>query len=561
MSVQRVGRPVDLVQIGRRAINYLTRIAPAEEGYIPYFGAKAPWHDVPYLIHCPWDYADGVGRLLEALAFVRRMTGSDAGIEAEEGMIRTLVTFYGEDGVPYRRPNAWTNHEAGSFEFRSGMLALVALIENGRTDLEPVLNRALKGMQLVYSPKNLPKAAGCWDGKQWNGVEVGVGVPSIDALARCYELTGDEGARTLMEQMVEHYFFGPDRLYAEDGSFLFPEKSRRPEPVPGKNMLDYEPSVGHFHTRTCGTTGLARVGRLTGNERYLSQARKIHDHILGYGTQFGWYPENLFTDGIEVSEQCDTLDMIELQILLAETGQTELYDLSERYVKNHVAVSQFEADESVRAIVSPTPEGIQDPEGRCCYHDVLERMGGGFVCVTYPDDLYTAYPGSRRDSDASYLIDVSGCCSGSGAKSAYVAWRDSVRETDDAIRIQMAISREHPAVSVQCEEGELCRMTLQPRTVKPLAVRLADWTDPNEIKVQVDGAPVPNRIEKGYLHLTGTAGKAIELTLPMKEAETIEEVSRQRYRVTWRGALVTGVQCIDGENPKRHPYTDGFIVE
>jgi len=555
---------VDPVEIGHRAINYLTRIGPKEEGYVPFFGGKVPWHGVPYLVHCPWDYGDGIGRILEALAFVRRMTGSDHGMDVQEGLTKKLCRLYAPDGITYREAAPWSTPVSGPYEMRSSLLALIALLENGDESLEGLIALAVDGIARAFSPELLPTASGVWDGEKWTGekwigVEIGAGLPMIDPLIRCHCAIGSDKALQVASAIVEHYFFGPEALFGADGSFIFPgDECPTSELAP--QTIDYVPSLGHFHTRTCAAVGLARYGIVANDETCVDLARRIHDRMLPYGTSFGWFPENLFTDGREVSELCATLDMIELELLLARAGQTELYDAVERFLRNHVAVSQFVPDELVRQYSAEAPEGMFDKTGQKSYDDVLSRLSGGFVCVSYPDDLYTAYPRSRFDPKASYLIDISACCSGSGAKAAYVAWRDAVIEDDDAVRVNLAIPRRHPSVDVLREEDGVARVTLRCRADKPVLFRIPDWVSGESVRITVNSEPALADIVDGYIQFgpdcfgSGT----VELELPLTEREEQCEVAGISYGVRWCGDQVCDVYSEDGRVPRRNPYRDWF---
>ncbi len=552
-------RQPDLVDLARRAINYLTRIAPKEEGYIPFFGGKAPWHGIAYLTHAPWDYGDGVGRILEALTMVRRVTGSKEAMDVQEAMVKKLVGFYEPDGVTYRQVSPWSTRVTGPFELRSSAMALAALIEDGYEYLRPQLDAAVNGLDRLYSIEQLPIAKGSWNGESWDGGEVGVGLPVIDALVRAYLVSGNEKGLEVAGRMIRHYFTGEHALFDQDGRFIFREKAQTPTKS-GKERLDYEASVGHVHTRTAACTGLARYAVVTGDKDLIALARRVHDHCMGYGTTFGWFPENLFTDGHEVSELCCTLDMIETQCLLAGAGQIELYGLAERFVSNHATVCQFIPDEEVRAALIPAPGDLRDVIGRECYSEVLERLAGGYVCVTYPDDYYTAYPGSRNDEDATYLIDISGCCSGSGAKAAYVAWREAVSSSRDDVCVNFLLDRSHFEVDIRFD-GNTGILDIRPRAPKAFRVRVPDWTDAARITVRTAGREIAYRLQDGYLHMdrVKSDGDSIEVHFPIQDETAEVGVAKLPYRATWRGSRVVGMHCIGGVQPRRNPYLNGFV--
>lgn len=555
-SVDSGQRSPKITDIARRSFNYLTRIAPEDEGYIPFFGGKVPWQGTPYLTHAPWDFGDGIGRILEALSFARRMVPSDEGMDILERLIEKLCSFYEDDGVTYRQPTPWNPHVTGSFELRSSTLALVALIEDGWDSLRPQLEAAVSGLDRVFAEEQLPVACGVWDGERWEGAGPGAGLPVIDALVRAYGVLQSEQALDVALRLIKHYFKSPHALFNDAGEFVFPNpetnQDRRPE-----ELIDYEPTVGHFHTRTAGAVGVARFATAASDSEWMRYARLLHDHILGYGTNFGWFPENLRTDGHEVSELCCTLDMMELQCLLADAGATGLRDLAERFVLNHIAVSQFAPDDDVHANVREGEEVELDPTGCVSHKNVLETLRGGFVCVTYPSEYYTAYPGSRHDAAATRLIDISGCCSGSGAKAAYVAWKNAVVEEKEAVHVHLLVDRSHEALDVR---PEACgtRVILTPKTQKAILVRLPEWASADTVAVDSDGRMVHAEEARGYLRIvpSGVHNESITVRFPDTVREESVNVGGVSYSIQWTGNLVRDVRALNEEAPRRHPYTN-----
>jgi hypothetical protein len=257
---------------------------------------------------------------------------------------------------------------------------------------------------------------------------------------------------------------------------------------------------------------------------------------------------------------CDTCDMIELQLTLAGAGHIQLYGFAERFVKNHVTACQFAPDEWMKKHVVCCPEGAVDETGQISYTDVMERAAGGFVCVSYPDDLYTAYPGSRYDEEPSCLIDISACCSGSGAKAAYVAWRDAIIEGGDAIRINLSIDCRRPSVDMTCEEGRECRVTVRSRVDKPVLFRVPEGIRADSIDVKSDGTPVCSTIEGDYILIDAADCRqhTLKLEYPLVDREETCEVAGLSYNVAWRGSKVCSVQRADGGISRRNPYREWF---
>ena len=108
----------------------------------------------------------------------------------------------------------------------------------------------------------------------------------------------------------------------------------------GANRILEDGSFGgansHLHMRA--VLGVARLGALTDNLRYLEWARKVYDWLITQGTDWGWFPES---PGSRNSETCATGDMVALAVCLAKAGHYRYWDDAERFVRNYCHEAQF----------------------------------------------------------------------------------------------------------------------------------------------------------------------------------------------------------------------------
>lgn len=59
--------------------------------------------------HSSWDYGSSHGRLIDAIALIREMTEDKFGKEAEEQCKLNFISFFGSDGLSYRRSHIKEN--------------------------------------------------------------------------------------------------------------------------------------------------------------------------------------------------------------------------------------------------------------------------------------------------------------------------------------------------------------------------------------------------------------------------------------------------------------------
>lgn len=97
-------------------------------GWTPYFESYLTAGSYPYYKHAQWDLCDVGWRFVEAWHMVRRVTGEP--VSKEEEHLRTAVfSSIKEDGLSYRRKEAWSTVEAWMWDQGRALLTLCSLAE------------------------------------------------------------------------------------------------------------------------------------------------------------------------------------------------------------------------------------------------------------------------------------------------------------------------------------------------------------------------------------------------------------------------------------------------
>jgi hypothetical protein len=98
------------------------------------------------------------------------------------------------------------------------------------------------------------------------------------------------------------------------------------------------------------------------------------------------------------------------------------------------------------------------------------------------------------------------------------------------------------------------RLTIRLKQDCAVRVRIPDFVEPNTLKAEAGGAPVPVKVWGNYAELgRHTRDAALKITYPL--APRVEEVQignpgfrHYRYRVHWRGDTVMAMEPLGNEN-------------
>lgn len=91
---------LDLAARATLAFNAMQGVADDDYEGIPFFSGflQSDAQHPAWMSHGNWDFGSSHGRLVDAIALVREMTGISGGAEIEERYQRNLLSFVQEDG-------------------------------------------------------------------------------------------------------------------------------------------------------------------------------------------------------------------------------------------------------------------------------------------------------------------------------------------------------------------------------------------------------------------------------------------------------------------------------
>jgi hypothetical protein len=563
---------LSLPVMAKLALNYLRGNPDPKRGYECKFSLGPlgiPAH-VPLLPPNRYGYdpialGDTECRMDMQYAHMREMAGEPLAEAVELGVRQRIVSYRHADNLVWLNPAAWVGplqspsaiealkHE-WAFSWPTGKL-LFSLSEEFHRTGTPSLRDDCRAMFVALRQLASRDAQGraflpcgaspCRDGawlsladaginSGW-GAELSHGYPFIsEPLVRYWECTGDAEALELARSFAEGHIAGsqPDmgeqRIDADTGAF------RR-----------------HVHLHTHEIWGVAHLGAVTGEQRYLDWAERAYRFVLTHGTDYGWYPEYIPQHEYR-TEICVVGDMTSIAANLARGGRPEFWDHVERTVRNMLRKAQFALTPAFVALFREIHR--ERPVGEV--HAALDELGkleGGFAAqpgfdewVSFPDNPKLGDPGLYANG-----IQMMGCCPPEGMRGLWEAWRGTVEERPEGVFVNLAFSRQHPAVSVTAYEPGNGRLDVQARKGGAYFIRPPSWVDPAAVTLRRGDATAP--IEWGgpanaYVVCPAVQlGERLTLRWPVPRfAQTFVPQSvpnrQEKLTVQWLGNQVLGVE-------------------
>ncbi len=517
-------RFLDLRQRALRSFNYFTGCIDRRNGYVPYFGCNVAGA-AAFLQHAPWDEGDVTSRFLEALLLVRRLTGNRSGegveLRLKERVEHSILTR----GLLYRGEHRWCKAEAWMFDQSRCLLALVAWAAEEPERVQPLMARMIDHLAVIAVKQGeaflLP--AENWTGRAWGTEIIGhppTGMP-IEGLVDWYRLTGDASALALAGHFVRGMFSLEQPVFSEDGALLV-----------GGHHTCYT----HIHSRLAILIGMWKYALATDDADLDAFVRRAFAHVLALSSSFGWVPESLengCTGPAEsnINEMCCTADCLTLFLLLAEQGETERYDMVERFVYNQVNVQQQLALAPVAEFAHFNDSLGENEE--YSYVRVGQRLLGGFQGAVHPNDFV------RMIDPVTPWIESSGCCSPAGVKSLCLVHAhvlDDLPGKRARLNLYFPAENDSLALAVAAQPNTLQLDIREP--LEELLIRQPAWSEAL-LLTDTQGTPIAPRRDAHYLALTHLrAGTTLLLHLRPLSRTTEEHFANGHFQVSWEGPRV-----------------------
>ncbi len=561
------GEELDLVAMAHRCQNYLANNPLAERGYecrFSFWGLHLPVFD-------PWPYcAEGTpvpdlgvvdpiasgdtdSRMDYAYVYMREMAGSYPAVEAAERGVRARVRSYlHDDGLSWVRgpianfdaegdhPHPWAViwTTAKALWTEAELFRLTG--DEAHRDLAHRLFAGLRGLAL-WDTGRAYFGGGSWYNGEWS---LATGAPAyyfvVEPLVRYWEVAGDQEAldfaRAYADGMLANLQPGLGTGgVQEDGSFY-----------------------AHVHCTMHAISGVAHLGAVLREPRYVEWARRVYEWVRAQGTDYGWFPEVLgswsFQDGKDLEEEhrrhteiCLVADMTVIALWLGEAGYPEYFDHAERYVRNMLRHAQFFVTPEMEALYRRVHQG-EPPEAVEKELALLRSIQGGFVATPTPNDWVDAdleHHGTAGDPPL--LLDMMGCCPPEGMRALWSAWRHTVTPRPEGIYVNMSLPCCHEQAEVSTCLPAQGVTTIKARQEGTYFLRPPCWAPRKEVRLYRQQQEVEPDWRGDYIR-TDRLQPGEEVSLGYSLVSFVQEQDLQAggnsgtYQITWRGNTVVDLK-------------------
>lgn len=508
-------------------LGYMTSMVDKQEDNLPYW-LVLPHKKPAEAAHCRVDDAELVGSWYEAIDAVRKMLKTEEGAAVQQSFYRHLMKSWGEHGLRFHEPYPWTHTNHSSFHEMGYILpALNRMLENDPGDGEAESRAAglVRGMRsLVIERKvrtfwsgdyeeqeplyEFPNDVYLLDGGFDLSRHTGRGEQAIrnaiilHSLVRRYEIAGDEAALDLATGLANH-LLGPSRYFNYRMEFF-----------------------GHVHSAGWVASGLVRLGRVTGKERYITAGKGIYDYIRSLSSSFGWVPEyaQWHPPHEEHCETCCIKDMIECANELILAGYEEYWEDMTLFARNQLVENQLKVTSYV------VTDNTRPDEAGITYREIDQRMIGGFTGGSLVNSM-----------SLSKFRSIAGCCVGMAPVALEIIWNRAVEFQNGMVFVNMPVDKETDEADVTMNYPDQGYISITAKRPCDVAVRVYNWMGA-DLTVKLNGAACSAHREGNLLVIRSVgAGDIVELEHQLETLTVKETVRGEEYKVYWRGCDVVDI--------------------
>jgi len=550
ISQSKIPQDINLKRMAQWSMNYLIRTPRKEFNYEPVFQCRLygcppiPSGQDP-VVPCDTDV-----RLNLEWYYMREISGSSAGLEVEEAFHRRILDYVQKDGMVVTHPGCYNEgqttrvwkKEEYVYHVWGATKILQALAEDYRRtgnnqsrEIGRKIMLRLKRLAVYPSPGICYFPAGMGAVNQ-DGTPVPNGwnrqpAPLVEPLVNYYLATGDKESLEFAKACAEGIMTGaqPDGIrFKDDGDF-------------GK---------GHGHATMHALWGIAHLGLVTGESRYIEFVRRSWNFYLGMGTGTGWFPAVKDWPG---DETCCLSDMMSNAALIALAGYPEYFDYVERYMRNIISNRQFimttEFEANYRKINSDRSEKdimkgltiLRNFQGAICSFSGLNQWENDLLGGTY--------------------YELAGCCVPSGMQAIYTTWLNVIERLGESklgpegVYVNMCLNRDSEWGHVISFFPEIGRLTVKARVKDTFFVRPPHWAPLHSVHAFVGTKQVPVEWSGSYVKFNDVnPGDELTITYPL--IRFTHEVNglwkaKPNLKVTyqWLGNMVVNVDPPPDKTP------------
>jgi len=516
---------LDLAQRAECGISHLTGIIDEHLGHEMYFHGKFDQSSPPVLSTHVTSLGACQSKGLEALAFLRVMTGSTLNLNTEQAMVEMMAGMLGDDGLHWvdgdLSVKPWLRiSEPFAMVHGQGRMAraMVAWYQyTGDSAWKERIDALVHGLDRMVVRKDdyayFPTLGlyddeylrSCFTEHGWKdtaeprdekGGEEGSlfnhqgHMPGV--LATWYGMTGNEEALELSGKLVR--FLTKPQFWADVETGEYPLTI-------GAEHAHWQ---GHLHGHANTLRAVLEYAIVTNDSRLKAFVRDGYE----------WSRQILLPRiGYFDYQGCATARMIGLAIKLSDAGVGDYWEDVDQYIRNHGVEMQITPDDAdyLASLAEGKPNPPDDPGVNA--DDAIKRSIGGFAM----------WSSKSR---------VGLCCGTHGNMGLFYAWEGALRYLDGTARVNLLLNRASQWLDIHSYLPYESKVVIRNKTARELFVRIPLWADRGEVTCLNNGLNTQTAWFGNYLRINDLRpGDEVTIEFPM--VETTERWTV--HQVQWPG--------------------------
>lgn len=541
----------NLVEDAQRVLSYIDNMTDRAYGCLP-FWLVVPHKKPAEAEHCKVDDAELVGSWFEAIDSLEGILGkSEVTRELYSGFRAQLMESWGEHGLRFHKKHPWTHTIHSSFHEMGYILpALNRLIKNNPDDKEAEMRAAglVRGMRSLVIER---KVRSFWSGDSIESEPLYEFPNDVYVKDKGFDLShhtgrGEQSIRNAvsMHALVDRYVIAKDEVALElaiglANHLLGPSR-----------YFNYKMEFfGHVHSSVWIAAGLIYLGRVTGEDKYITAGKRIYDYVRSLSSDYGWVPE--FAQWKPMNEEhCETCclkDMILCARELIECGYSEYWNDINLIARNQLTENQVKYTGYV-----VSDDTLPDKDGKT-YHHLAERIIGGYTGGSEPNSI-----------SINRFRSIAGCCVGTAPIALAILWENTVTKKDGIYAVNVHTEKsteEYRLTHKMPDEGVI---TLEMKVAGKAGFRIYPWM--GEVTLTKNGtATKTETTEDGVLCTEVAAGDVLTLLFAIETVVRKEFFAGAEYTEYWRGGDMIDIEPRgghirlyqrDNEKEKYYPTPD-----
>ncbi len=556
LSGARIPADIDLTRMAGWALNYLIETPRKNLGYEPVFQCHpiqcppVPQGQDP-VVACDTD-----ARMDWEWYYMRDVTGSTRGAEVETAFHQRIRQYIDADGKVWSHPGCFNE---GNINAKYDKKDVVIHIWGATKILKSLSEDYLRtknpeSAALAHKVMLALKHIATWDDKGRCWIRCGMGAlnpdgsivpngwnrqpaPIVEPLVTYWLATGDrEGldfAQAYAEGMMNN--LQPDGIkFQQDG----------------REIAGGFPFGAHSHATMHSVWGVAHLGVVLRDSKYVDFARNVWDGLLRRGTGTGWFPAGPDS----CNETCCVSDMISTATLIAQGGHSEYFDYAERYLRNYISNLQF--------IVTPAFESYYRARNKSAGETQLEngltelrKFQGGVIGGSGLNDFENQLLGGVSG------FEMFGCCAPEGMRAIYTAWLNTIDHYGQSplgpagVYVNLSFDRDSKWGRVVSFMPEAGRLTVKAAVKDVFFLRPPRWAPREQVHAFLGTQAVPANWSGEYVRFDALAGDELTITYPLVEFDHEVEglwtntAPQLRVGFHWLGNMVVSATPAAKETP------------